>query len=140
MQLNPKLKTKKSQSAIEFVILVGVVLFFFTAFFLAIRGNMSDRIRDRQNLLIKEIALTIQDEINLASQSSEGYYREFQIPQKAGGQDYNIEITEGLVYVEIKDIHTIALPVANVTATTINKGSTLNVIKKENGQVKLNPA
>jgi len=65
---------KKAQSAIEFVILVGVVVFFFLTFLFVIEGNIIDQVKDNKNLVTKEIALTVQNEINLASESSDGYY------------------------------------------------------------------
>lgn len=129
---------KQAQSAIEFVILIGFILFFFTVFFLAIQGNMADKLKEKQNLAIKEVALTVQDEINLASRSSDGYYREFKIPEKISNKDYDINITEDMVYVRTQDGKSaIALPVATVTGG-IDTGE--NIIKKENGEVKLNEA
>lgn len=132
-----KLKVKKSQTAIEFVVLVALALFFFTGFFLAIQANMSEKIRQRQDLVIKDIAIAVQDEINLASQSIDGYSRKFEIPEKAGTRDYEINITEGLVYIRTTDgRNAMALPVTDVTGD-VKKGT--NVIKKENGEIKLNP-
>lgn len=126
---------KKSQSAIEFMILVGFILFFFTLFFLAIRENMSDKLNERKNLAVKEIALSVQNEINLALKASDGYFRPFEIPEKINNQDYDISIVEKMVYVNLQDKHAIALPVANITGE-IKKGK--NEIKKENGEIKLN--
>lgn len=127
---------EKSQTAIEFMILIGFVLFFFTVFFLAIGGNMSDKLREKKNLDIKDIALTVQDEINLALQSSDGYSRNFTLPEKIGNEDYDIDIVGDMVYVRTVDNkYAIALPVANVTGN-IRKNE--NTIKKENGEIKLN--
>lgn len=97
---------------------------------------MSDRIKERQNLLVKDIALSIQDEINLASCSTEGYYREFEIPTEINGADYSAEITEEMAYVKTSNgRHAIALPVPKITGQIV-KGK--NIIKKENGEIKLN--
>ncbi len=129
-------KSKRSQTAIEFVILVGFVLFFFAAFSLVIQGNMSDKLREKKTLAIKEIALTVQDEINLASESIDGYSRSFKLPENLNGQEYSININEGMVYIITTDKkYAMALPVANVTGN-VNKG--LNTIKKDNGKVMLN--
>src|SRR3989344_2161499 len=97
------MKKKRAQTAIEFVILVGFILFFFTTFFLAVQGNMSDKIKQKQNLMLKETALAVQDEINLALDSSEGYYREFEVPEKIGNQDYDISLVDDMVYLKTKD-------------------------------------
>lgn len=133
---NNLLNLKRSQTAIEFVILVGFVLFFFTVFSLVIQGNMSDKLREKKNLAIKEIALTVQDEINLALESSDGYSREFKIPKNLNGQNYEITINEQMVYIHTPDNkYAMALPVGNVTG---NIQIDINKIRKENGKVYLN--
>ena len=131
------MKNKTGQSAIEFFILIGVVLFFFVIFLFAIESQGADKARERLNLAGKEIALSVQDEIIFASESSDGYIREFDIPDKMdGGEDYNINLTEGFVYLKSTDgKYALALPVLNVTGN-VNKGK--NTIKKDNGIVYLN--
>ncbi len=127
---------RKAQSAIEFVILVGFILFVFVAFFMTVQQSMSGKLRERREISIKEVALTVRDELNLAFEASEGYYREFELPEKLGSLEYEVSITEGLVYVKTEDEeNAIALPVVNVTGDT-RKG--INVIKKEGGEIKLN--
>jgi len=127
---------KNAQSAIEFVILVGFILFAFTAFFLVIQENISDELREKKDLAIREVALTVQDEINLALETSEGYYREFKIPERIINQDYEINIIDDMVYVRTKDgRNAISLPVANVTGDV---NIPLNIIRKEDGEIKLN--
>jgi Raf kinase inhibitor-like YbhB/YbcL family protein len=126
----------KSQSAIEFIMLLGFFMFFFMAFFFVIQTNITDKLIERQNLNIKEIALTVQDEINLASESTEGYYREFTLPKDLGGLDYNINITSSMVYLKsVNNRYSIALPIQE-TIGEINIGK--NSIRKVNGQLKLN--
>ena len=130
------MRYKNSQTSIEFVILVGFVLFFFTTFFLTIHGNIADKIKERQTKLVIEIASTVQDEIDLAFESIDGYYREFTIPDYVASKSYKINITEGMVYVRTTDgKQAIALPVQNITGQVRKKD---NIIKKENGVVKLN--
>src|SRR3989344_4450064 len=94
---------RHSQSAIEFMILVGFLLFSFTVFFVAIQWNMSDKLSERQALAVKNVAVTVQDEINLASQSSDGYYRQFKLPEEINGREYDIEIIGDIVYVRTVD-------------------------------------
>jgi len=128
--------SKRSQSAIELLILVGFLLFSFTIFFLVIQGNMSDKLRKRQDIAVKNIVLTVQDEINLAFQSSDGYSREFKIPENINGDKYEINIIDGMVYLRTYDgKYALALSVKNVTGD-IQKNT--NIIKKENWEIKLN--
>ena len=128
---------KRSQTAIEFLILIALILFFFTTFFLAIGENISDKSRENINKIINEVAITVQDEISLATESGDGYSRNFRIPFDINGLDYDISITDGYVYIKTDNTKdAIALHVFNVTGEII-KGD--NYIKKESGIVYLNP-
>jgi len=127
---------KKAQGSVEFIILIGFILFFFIAFLVIIQENIGDKTKERQNVLLGEVVKIVQDEINLAYESSEGYSRDFEIPDKINNQDYEINITAGDVYAVISGgKNAIALPVAEVNGE-ISKG--LNHIKKEAGEIKLN--
>lgn len=127
---------KKGQSAIEFIILVGAVFFFFIAFSFAIQGNIADKTKEKRDLIINDIGLTVQDEVNLASQSSDGYLREFKVPPNLLGYEYDISIVDGWVYVRTTNgKHATAYPLAPVIGE-IQKGT--NRIRKESGQVYLN--
>ena len=127
---------KKAQSAIEFIILVGAVFFFFIIFVLALQYNISDRTRENKNLAIREIALAVQDEINLASESTDGYLREFRIPEKVINLDYEINVTEGVVYVRTVDgKYAVSYPTPDVFGD-VQKGT--NTIRKIDGEVYLN--
>ena len=127
--------SKKAQSGMEFVILIGFVLVSFTIFFLIIQGNLSDKISERQDKRIKEIALTVKNEINLAFHSSDGYRREFKIPKDVYGKDYNIAINESILFVETTDgKHAIAFSVREISGQ-IEKYD--NVMTKEHWAVEL---
>ena len=127
---------EKGQSAIEFFILVGVVIFFLVVFLFLIQSNIADSIRGRRVIAVKEIAVSVQDEIALASASSEGYTRHFTLPQNVDGIDYEVKLVLGLAYVRTLDEkYALALPVLNVTGQPL-RGD--NVIKKVNGAVYLN--
>ncbi len=127
---------KKAQSSIEFIILIGVMTFIFLMFLFVLKMNLSDEHEDNRNLFIKEIAVTIQNEISLATNSIEGYHREFQIPINLFGVDYTAEIVAGLVYIHTNDgRYALSLPVSEVTGA-LQIG--VNVITKKEGVVYLN--
>jgi len=131
-----KMLLKKGQSAIEFMILIGAVTFLFLSFLLAINQSISDANERNKDLLVKEIALTVQNEISIASKAIDGYQRNFSIPLVIVGNDYHINILSSLVFINTTDgKHSLALPVANVTGS-VKKGS--NIIKKLNSTVYLN--
>ena len=129
-------KSKSAQVAMEFIVLIGVILFFFILFFFAIENSKTDKMKENRNNQVNEIALIVQDEIRFAAQSVDGYFREFNLPATVGSLEYQINITDDLVYVRTDDgKHAIALPVAEVTGE-VNAGN--NFVRKENGEVFLN--
>ena len=125
---------KRSQGAMEFLILFGAVMFFFVAFLLVIQGNIQEKNLERQKVLAQDLALSVQNEISLASESSDGYYREFYIPENLLGNYYEIEIVEDRVYIHGDRIG-ISYKIFPIYGS-IMKG--VNSIKKENGSVYLN--
>ncbi len=127
---------KKAQSSIEFFVLVGVVLFFFVTFLLAIQMNIADNVRRKIEISARDITLSVQDEIALATASSDGYVRNFILPNNIEAIDYEINIVESSVYLRMDDVnYAIALPVLNVTGD-VKKGD--NLIRKNSGIVYLN--
>lgn len=128
---------QKGQSAIEFIIIIGAVTFFFLAFLMAIQQNLADERERNIDFSAKEIALTVQNEIDIASKATDGYYRTFKIPERLLNLEYDIDIVgQNVVYIRTDDeSHALSLPVANVTGN-VQKGS--NIIEALNKTVYLN--
>jgi len=128
------MKKKRSQSSIEFLIIFGLVLFSFTVFFVAIKTQTEERNKEKENLFIKNLALSIQDEINLATEASDGYIREFSVPELILGRDYSIEIIDNSISIRTGR-NALSLKIKEVNGQ-IQKGK--NIIKKQDGKVYLN--
>lgn len=127
---------KKAQVGVEFMIIMGALLLFVSIFLLIIQSNTEDKRYQREDILIKEVALTVQNEINLALKSGDGYIREFELPGKIGELEYEIDVDSGIVYVRTDDgRHALTLPVIEVDG---NINMTSNVIEKIDGVVYLN--
>jgi hypothetical protein len=127
---------KRGQSAIEFVILIGIALFFFVGFLIAIQGNIATRVTGDRDIIVQEIAAQVQDEITLAASSTDGYYREFNIPEKVVNIDYDITVDEGVVYVRTENgKHAIALPAERVVGNIVIGE---NFISRKDGVIYLN--
>jgi len=131
---------KKAQGIIEFIIIFGAVFFFFIAFLIVIQKTTESKNLDEERIIAQNIALSIQDEISLASESSDGYYREFKIPDNIIGKEYNVSIVQtgtesGSVYVQSGTKIGISYRVLPVFGN-IQKG--LNTIRNQNGVVYLN--
>ena len=134
--IQPRNIGSRAQVAIEFMVILGAVIFFVSIFLLVIQQNQEDKTRKHQNIQLKEIALTVQNEINLALESSNGYSRQFEIPRTVGNTDYEITIDVGVVYIKTSDDkYALALPVPEITGN-INK--TQNTIEKINDIIYLN--
>ncbi|MEK6847189.1 MAG: hypothetical protein AABY16_03420 [Nanoarchaeota archaeon] len=128
----------KAQSAVEFIILVGFIAFFFLIFLFVIQANTADERWDNRNMLTQELALEIQQEISLAAGSSSGYSRQFTLPVKISGLAYTAEIVENtVVYVHTDNgEHALSLPVSYVNGNLVLG---VNTIKNIGGAVYLNP-
>jgi len=131
------MKFKSAQSGIEFIILLGFLMSGFTIFFLIIQEDRASQLSDLQNAQIKEIGLNLKNEIDLAFESSDGYTREFELPRYTYGSNYTIQVVEDLVLVSSEDLrHSVSYSVSPVTGDIKQAG--INVIRKVNGEVKLN--
>lgn len=127
-------KYSKAQGAIEFIIIFGAMFFFFTIFLLIIQQNVSEKNLEKENVIATNIALSVKGEIDLATGASEGYSREFNVPQTLIGKQYEISLIDQRVFISADKIG-ISYEVLNVTGNII-KGK--NSIRKKNGIVLLN--
>jgi hypothetical protein len=115
---------------------VTAVLFLFVGFLYFVYGKISESKYESISAQVNEVALTVQDEINLASNSPDGYFRTFFIPLNIAGNDYQINILENSVYVRTDDgRHAVALPVSYVVGD-VYQGT--NSLYKLNDTVFLN--
>lgn len=126
----------KGQSSVEFMILVGVVFFFFVSILFVIYGTVADRNRASIDTVVVELASSVRTEMTLASTAGDGYSRNFDIPNTLINNPYTISLNESYVYVRTNDgKHAVALPIVNVTGQ-IQKGP--NTVRNINGSVFLN--
>ena len=127
---------KRGQSAIEFMILIGVVLFFITGMLGIFQQETARKSMEKRNIVMTELVLSVQNEINIAAKSTDGYMRRFGIPQTLAGKEYSIGVYEGLIYLNTTDGKlAFALPTHNVTGQLV-KGT--NTIRKINATIFVN--
>ncbi len=128
------MKSKKAQTAIEFVVIFGMVLLFFIAFFAVIQSNIEEKNQEKKRIIAQNIGLGVQDEINLAAGSSEGYYREFYIPKNIIGYEYEISIEENFILIS-GDKLAMSFKIPLITGSIKKE---INIIQKKEGIVYLN--
>lgn len=124
----------KAQISIEFIIITGVVIFFFVGFIIVLNFSLQDAKRQKENTLMKDLALTVRKEVGIASHSSDGYYRQFFVPPTISGRDYSINITQNVLQIQT-NVNAISLTVEEINGT-IKKGN--NIIRKIGGITQLN--
>lgn len=129
---------KNAQSTVEFVIIFAAVLFFFVAFFAVIQNNIQKKNFEKEIIMAQNIALDIQNEISLAAESSEGYYREFKVPTNILGKDYEVSIVDNRIYVKLGEKIGISYKVFELSNLSGSLVQGTNIIEKKQGEVYLN--
>lgn len=81
---------KKSQGAIEFIMLIGTASMISIIFIYASFTQMKELSDTKELLLIKDITMKVQSEIHLAAYAEDGYHRVFYLPSLL---DYSINYT-----------------------------------------------
>lgn len=131
------MKMKKAQTAIEFILLMGFILFFFVTFLGVLNKNQYEKTYEQQRIALKNNVENIQKEITMAWKSSNGYQRKFSIPEKILNLEYNVSIQQEMIYAITEDKkHAIAVSVPK-TNGSIQKGE--NTVRKLNDTIFLNP-
>ncbi len=131
-------KKKKSQTTIEFIILFAAVLFFFVSLFAVIQLNIEKKNIEKERVIAQNIALDIQNEISLAAESSEGYYREFEIPSNILGKDYEADIVGDRIYIRMGENVGVSYKVFEISSQSGALIQGKNIIEKKGGEVHLN--
>jgi len=127
----------KGQSAIEFMILLGAVIFFIVGFLIAAQISVGDRTKQNKNRVLSEVAFTLQDEILIAQGAPDGYFRLFRLSPTILTSDYTINISKtGLIGVKTDDGR-YALAVSATPIMGFAKPGD-NEIRSERGKVCLN--
>jgi hypothetical protein len=125
---------RKAQVAFEFVVLVAVLftaLMIFTSF---VRDNFSEVQSDTDYFKLKDVALSVKSEINLAVALEDGYQRAFFIPLTLDGLEYNITKEDSaLMFASVGTEYSVSVPYYE---GTVQKGN--NIIQKTGGVVEVN--
>jgi len=93
-----------------------------------------DNIRTQKIRLFEDFAYGLQAEFILASQVNPGYRREFTLPERLEGFDYEIYISNSMLVVNYSE-NQYALPIPNVTGY-IFKGK--NILVNQDNLIMLN--
>jgi hypothetical protein len=130
---------RRAQTALEFLILTGFMLFIFTAFFFVIKERSAVATEQIHYQELAAIGDIISQEVTLAAQVRDGYNRTFTLPYTAGEEPYTITLpSQTEVDLRSRDSQYLLFLTANVSAP----GNVLlpgrNMIWKRNGTLSIN--
>ena len=128
------MRSKKTQTAIEFIFLVGVAFSLTIIFLVATRSQLKELTTTEEIILVRDVGSKVQNEINLGARVEDRYTRVFEIPKKLETRDYNITINDNILVVATKNEEYVAI-IPRVVGN-IQKGN--NIIKRIEGVVYLN--
>jgi|TARA_B100002003_G_C13844029_1_gene414089 uncharacterized protein (UPF0333 family) len=128
--------SKKSQIAMEFMLLSGIALILAIIFVSLSISQIKDLYTTKEYLLLKDVALKIQNEISIASYAENGYSRSFKLPDKINNRDYNITIVNNSLTVWT-DTSLFFVRVINITGSLTNG---TNEISKTSDKIRIKKA
>ena len=118
------LNLKKSQIAVEFMIFSGIAIVLSIIFIYLAFDQTKDLYLTKEDLLVKDVALKVQNEISITSYVANGYYKEFELPEKINNKDYRISIMNNSLTVST-DSATHAVRILDITGYFEKKGKIL---------------
>ena len=86
---------KKSQSSIEFTIVLSLVLLGFSLFLIFYNVEMVKVQNDLNHNLLIDVGKVIESEIGIAAHVEKGYKRSFYLPNQLSSLDYNVSFANG---------------------------------------------
>jgi hypothetical protein len=128
---------KKAQLTIEFIIFCGIAFLVMISFASVISEKMSNLRNEKEHLLVKDMAFSIQQEIETASLVNDGYERNLTLPETLDGISYTVNLTSNMVIVATQknSYEVFVKPVKNGSSLSF-----FNTIRKYNGTICINTA
>lgn len=126
--------TRHAQVAFEFVVLVAVLFTALLVFTVFVRDNFTEVQSDTDYFRLKDVALSVKAELNLAVALEDGYQRAFFVPLTLDGMEYNVTRDNGfLTFAGSGAEYTVSVPPYD---GTLQKGN--NLITKIDGLIEVN--
>ncbi|MGV8150654.1 MAG: hypothetical protein ACP5NV_02920 [Candidatus Woesearchaeota archaeon] len=129
------MKSKKSQMALEFVLLFSLTILVMSIVIVVFYELNSDKIDEKIDMKMNDFLFSVQSEFLLASQVNNGYNRQMVLPEKIEQTEYNISIDYTNIILTYNGVSIYRkIPLVN---GTIVKGA--NTIVRRDGIIYLNP-
>lgn len=129
---------RNAQVGIEFILLTIFSLFLLLVLLTSLSSVLTTKTKQKAYFEVNDIAISIQQEILLASELHDGYTREFYVPKTVRGLDFSLSLGNASsgnhlkAAFENQETYYLLPPIIG----SINKGD--NVLRKEDGLLYLN--
>ena len=122
----------RGQIASQFMVLVGFLFIVFVIFVAGIAGKYKEISNEREEISVKDLALKLRGEINLAHSTYDGYERNLTVPYNLNGLNFtvNLPTSNVLQVISENEEYTVIIPSINGSCTY-----GVNTIRKNNGRV-----
>ena len=87
-------KKINAQFAIEFIVLIAFMFLIFLGFIAVITTKIIEAKENERSNIAEDIADLVENEVQLAKSTKDGYIRTFSLPSKIEGNTYNVEIID----------------------------------------------
>ncbi len=125
---------KRSQAALEFIILSTVMILVLTISLFLIESRINRKMNSYNQRLANDLLLSISNEFFIASQAVDGYERYFYIPKNLNNQNFSINLSHNELTIIFNDNHYVSfLPFNIYSYSYIGKG--LNLLYKKDGVI-----
>jgi hypothetical protein len=115
-----------------FMIVAGTLMIIL---FMVVFSEMyQDNMKDKKAILARDFIYSVQNEFIMAAEATPGYARNFFLPEKLEGFDYEVYINGTILTIDYID-NILILPIPNVTGS-IKKGD--NAILKSEDKICIN--
>jgi|GEM_PF-1552521 len=135
-----KKNTTKGQTALEFLVLTGFMMFVFSAFFFTMQERTDiarKQLNYREMIIVSEV---ITREVSLANQVRPGYSRTFELPTTIDGEPYTIDINEkSEILLKTSEFEYVVFLSSNLTATSTISAGKNNISKDAQGNINVIP-
>ncbi|GIU69873.1 MAG: hypothetical protein KatS3mg002_1109 [Candidatus Woesearchaeota archaeon] len=129
--IGKKKSEKKSQMALEFVLLFGIAIIIMIILLTTIYELNRSKIDEKIYYKMNDFSYIVQSEFVLASEMNDGYSRIIFIPEKLEGMEYNISISGDSIVFSYNDL--VFYRKIPQTSGELKKGS--NIIRKINSTI-----
>jgi len=131
---------QSGQTALEFMIVISIVLILFAAFFTIFSRREIEAVNKETRLRAKEIADLITYNLDLALVQGAGFSKQFMLPANLGTSDYQITINQtgqgSVVFISWSDQFVTSYTAASQINGSLDPGS--NQISNRGGALSVN--